>query len=166
MQPQIGVSKKNFSVIFTCYTKTTTHRFYSATLLSFNFKKVPSYSCKNIQNSLFSEHETFASECIKIYIKWPKSEVKKAPLKNFIQGIIFLMGAQTLFIGRHSLTFSTKTPIQVSFSFFFSLVCLTSWITYFSVCLKPYSFSLSKLENSELKEVSIDGKLESFIVCC
>ena len=37
--------------------------------------------------------------------------MKKVTLKNFIRDFIFLMAAQTLRIGRHSLAFSTKTSI-------------------------------------------------------
>ena len=42
----------------------------------------------------------------------------KVTAKNFIQDFVFLSAVQTLSIGRHGLVFSTKTPMQISLSFF------------------------------------------------
>ena len=48
--------------------------------------------------------------------------MKKVTVRNFIQDFIFLTATWTLSIGRFGLAFSTKTPIYISLSFFFSFL--------------------------------------------
>ena len=66
--------------------------------------------------------------------------MKQVTIKNFIWDFTFLTAAQTLCIGRHGLAFSTKTTIQISLSFFFSLLCLHSWQTDFSVSILTVTY--------------------------